>query len=322
MAKGVKYYGLRTLFWGVIIVAPVMFFSMGLIYLNAWLTGDRVNFAAIPVFEVVSNRSVQIESTQSQIGFNTSFDFRSIDFFKKDATLDPSYTPVDTRIGRLYIQFKTLTLFARTFQVDSILIDTFSGMLKYNPDRPFSQFEWVDEDESRRMEINLDRSDLGNIHIKSFRVKNSDIHYVNEALNEEYLIGDFYQDVEIEGIRVMNMLLVNGHIGGTFQDPETKSRYSDFQLEGRLQVNFDDRTFLLRNGKFVIDDEEFSFTAFLNNDAGVSRFTIIFDEPQEIIEQAFQKLPPSLEQWLYGRLPQSRYQVHINYSGEYAEDQT
>ena len=322
MAKGIKYYGIRILFWGVIIAAPVMFVIMGFIYLNAWLTGDRVNFAAIPVFEVLSNRSVQIESTESHIGFNTSFDFRSIDFFKKNDTLDPSYTPVDTHIGRVFIQFKTLTLFARTFQVDSILIDTFSGILKYNPDRPFSRFEWVDEDESRRMEINLDRNDLGNIHIKSFRVKNSDIHYVNEALDEAYSIEDFYQDIEVEGIRVMNMLLVNGNLGGTFKNPETRSRYTDFHISGRLQINFDDRTFLLRNGRLVIDGEEFSYTAFLNNDTEVSRVTIIFNEPQEIIEEAFQKLPPSLEQWLYGKLPESRYQVHINYSGEYAEDQT
>ncbi len=322
MAKSTKYYGIRILFWGAIIAAPFMFFSMGLIYLNAWLTGDRVNFAAIPVFEVLSNRSVQIETTQSHIGFNTSFDFRSIDFFKKDATLDPSYTPVETQIGRLYIQFKTLTLLARTFQVDSILIDTFSGILKYNPDRPFSRFEWVDEDESRRMEINLDRNDLGNIHIKSFRVQNSDIHYVNEALDEAYLIEDFYQDLEVEGIRVMNMLLVNGNLGGTFKNPGTKSRYADFNISGRLQLNFDDRTFLVRNGRLVIDDEEFSYTAFLNNDTEAARFTIIFNEPQEIIEQAFQKLPPSLEQWLYEKLPESRYQVQINYSGEHAEDQT
>ncbi len=322
LVQGIKKYIKRILFWGVILAAPVVFIMMGLVYLNAYLTGDRVNTAAIPVLETISGRAVQIGSTGAHIGLTASFDFRSIDFFQKSAFLDPSYSHVDSHIGRLFIQFKPLTLFAQSFQVDSILIDKFQGVVKYDPGRSYTQFKWIDEDESHRMEINLNESDLENIHIKSFRVKNSNIHYINEELQEEYIIDDFYKDVEVEGIRVMNMLLINGSIEGTFRNPETNSLYSRFSVAGRLQINLKDRTFVLRGGRLAIDDDVFSYTAIVNIDDEGARLTVLFEEPRQYVERAFRNLPPSLERWLQGQLPGSRYRVHINYSGEHAEDQT
>ncbi len=322
MEKSTKRLILRFIFWGSVLTAPVVFFSMGLIYLNAYLTEDRVNFVMIPVFETLSGRTVQIESTGAHLGFTSSLEFRNVNFHRKTAELNAAYSPVDASVNRIYLQFKPITMFARIFQVDSVLIDGFHGILKYDPERSYLQYDWNGGDESRRLQVNLEHSDLGNIHIKSLLIKNAAIHYFHQGLNLEYLIEDFYKDVELEGFRVMNMLLVNGHVGGVLKDPETGERFTDVLLTGRLQINFDDRTFIIRGGRMTIDNSEFLYTAFLNEVEDTLRLSIIFEEPREIIEEAFKKLPPSIEQWLRGELPGSRYRVHINYSGDHAADQT
>lgn len=322
MKKSTKRVVLRFIFWAAVIAAPVVFFSMGLVYLNAYITEDRVNFVVIPVFETLSSRTVQIESTGAHIGLTSWFEFRNIRFYPQSTQRNAAYTPADTYIDRIYLQFKPFTLFARTFKIDSVLIDGFSGILNYDPERQYMHYEWHDNDETRTLRVDFDLSDLENIHIKSLIIRNADVRYFHRGLNLEYYIEGFFNDMEVEGFRVMNMMLVNGRAGGVLRDPETGERYTDVALTGRLQLNLDDGTFILRGGRMTIDGDDFSFIAHLQKDGDIPHLSIYIDEPRETIEEIFRKLPSSIEQWLQGELPGSRYRVTINFPDDHAANQT
>lgn len=321
MEKTTKKLIIRFVFWGVILAAPVVFLSMGVFYLNAYVTGERVNSIMIPVLESISERSVHIGSTNAHIGFISRFEFRDVDFFRKTGELNAAGSLPDVHIDRAYIQFKPLTLLANVFRIDSLLIDGFRGTIAYYPDKSYSRFVYTGSDGTRH-EVKLDQSDLENIHIKSLIVKNTSFHYKNHGLNLEYILDDFYQEVQIEGMRVMSMLLVYGSAGGVLRDPASGEMFTGVSVSGRLQINFDDRTFILRGGTMVIDEQVFSFTAFLSNDEDISRLSLMFDDPPELIEESFEKLPPSIVQWLSGEMTGSRYQVNIVYAGDHAADQT
>ncbi len=321
MEKSTKRLILRFVFWGVILAAPVVFFSMGKVYLNAYITGERVNSVMIPVLETVSERSVRIGSANAHIGFTSRFEFQDIEFFEKSEEVDTDHTLPDARISRGFIQFKPLTLFTDVFRIDSLFIDGYGGTITYNPDKSYFRFVFTDRDGMRR-EVNLDRFGLENIHIRSFKVKNSGFHYKNRRQNLEYILEDYYQEIQIEGVRVMNILLVYGSIGGVLKDPAAGNVFARVLISGRLQINFDDGTFILRSGNITIDEHNFSFTAFLNKNDDIPRLSILFDRPREPVEEVLEMLPSSLIQWLRGELPDSRYQVKIIYSGEHATDQT
>jgi hypothetical protein len=308
----------RIVFWGIVIAAPIVFFYMVHIYLNAYLTEERVLWVMIPVFELISDRTARIESTDAYFGFNSTFEFRNIRFYPKTAPDATENTHPDASIERLLVRFKTLTLLGGRFEVDSLLIEGFRGTLKYDPDRSYSHYVWIDPDESRRMEINITSSDINNIHIKSFHINNANVRYVNDGLGIEYHIDDFYQELEIEGFRVMNIFLINGTVGGIFMNPGTDEPYTDIMLSGRLQINIDDGTFIVREGRMTIGEDEFSYSAFVTGEGDDAHIAVIFQEPRDPVREALMKLPPSMIQWLEGDLEGSGYRVQVNYR----DDQT
>jgi hypothetical protein len=322
MEKSTKRLILRFVFWGIIIAAPVIFFSMGLFYLNAYLTPERVQFVVVPVFESITSRKVQIDETKAQAGFTSWLEFRDIQFHHLSDDTIAGYSPPPAHLQRLFIQFKPLSVFTRAFQVDSIIVDGFRGSVTYDPERSYSHYLWEGSDENRRLEVNLERGDLESMQIRSFVVKNSDFHYIYKDRNLEYYIDDFYQEVRIEGVRVMNMMLIYGRTGGLLRASETGEVYTSISLSGRLQINLDDRSFVLRGGRLTIGDKNFAFTAFSNNEDDLNRISILFEDQRQVLSTSLEKLPSSLRQWLEGELPDSRYRVTILYADEYTADQT
>lgn len=322
MEKSRKKLLLRFVFWGVLLAAPVVFVMMIFVYLNAYVTADRVNFVVIPVFEAISGRSVQIETTEAHVGYTSSLEFSGVHFSPHTEQVNTEGISADTHIDKLYFQFKPLTMFTRTFQIDSLIIDGFRGILKHDPDRSFSRLEWTADDESRRIELSIDHTDLDNIHIKSLCVYNASIHYVHTGFDVDYIVDDFYKEIELESLRVMNIMLVKGHAGGILKDPKTGKPFTDISLSGRLQINFDDGTFVIRGGTLGIGDKKFTFNAFSSRTEDIHGLSLIFDERREIIETAIEKFPHKLGQWFLGNLSGSKYRVQIIYAGEDGSDQT
>jgi hypothetical protein len=322
MEKATKRLVLRFVFWGIIIAAPVIFFSMGLVYLNAYLTAERVQFVAVPVFESISSRKVQIDDTKAHAGVTSWLDFRDIHFFLPSDEPDADSGLPDAHLDRMFVQFKPLSIFTRAFQIDSIIMDGFHGSITYDPGKSYTHFQWEGSDENRRLKINFEQSDLESIQIRSFVVKNSDFHYKHKDLNLEYYIDDFYQEVRIEGVRVMNMMLIYGEAGGVLKASGTGEIYTNISISGRLQINLDDRSFILRGGRLTIGEQSYAFTAFSNNEEDINRLSILFEDERHVLVTSFEKLPSSLVQWLEGELPGSRYRVTILYADEYTTDQT
>lgn len=322
MGKSTKRLILRFVFWGIIIAAPVIFFSMGRVYLNAYLTAERVRFIAVPVIESISSRKVQIDDAKAYAGVTSWLDFRGVDFFLPSDEPDTDWGPQDAHLDRIFVQFKPLSIFTQAFQIDSIIVDGFRGSITYDSGKSYSYFRWEGSDANRRLEINFEQSDLESIQIKSLVVKNSDFHYKRKDLNLEYYIDDFYKEVRVEGVRVMNMMLIYGEAGGLLKESGTGELYTNISISGRLQINLDDRTFILRGGRLTIGEQSYAFTAFSNNEEDIQRLSILFEDERHVLITPFQKLPSSLVQWLEGELPDSRYRVTILYADEHTADQT
>ncbi len=305
----------KFLFWGILLAAPITFVSLVLFYFNASLTSDRVIFIFKPVFETLSGRIVLIEQAEIHIGFKTRAEFSNVRFLNAGSAEAGMSPQPEATIARLFIQAGTFSLFAGSPEVDSLVVEGFSGKIGSDWLSGTTSLEWrtgdrSSDDDGSMMTLQIDKSDL---RIKCFSVRESEFIYDNDSLGFSLHIDEYSQDLRIDAVALMNLLLVHGSVSGTVRSrtDDTRCRFS---LYGRIQKNFDDGAVYLRGGVLTLDGESYPFTAVMQTEQTIDRLRIFFEAEREHVTEAIGLLPPEIRSWLFGENEKAQIRTELIYA--------
>jgi hypothetical protein len=296
MKNGTSKIWRRLLFWAVLIAAPVAFFVMLSFYLNSYLTSDRVIAGLQPALELLSGRRVSIGNADLSIGYRSVLTVEDVRFYRESSAGEDTLDAV-LRFGTM--QFRPHTMFVGPSRIDSVIIDGFEGRIEADVNRSLSDLVWESPDGSQTIRVQLSRSDLLGLNIKSLKLRNASFTVDHGERGPSIHFESYEHDLTIDGVRVMNFLLITGTVNGAIKDP-VSDRLCRVSLTGRLQYNFDDGSVYLRNAALSFNDAVFPLSAFVFQDGTDRLLRIVFQTSEPAVADAYCVLPEPIRDWLEG----------------------
>jgi hypothetical protein len=304
----------RIAFWGAIAGAPVVFFAMACIYLNAYLTGDRVAAVINPVLQVLSERNVSIAETNFEFGTTSTLRLRGVEFTRHDTVGGLPRVVTDARIDRLTMRFRPLTIFTRVVEIDTLSLEGMEGTVRIARDFSFRRITVRDEERGTEMQISLGTGDMENFLIRVLRIEGSDLQFEDEKRGIRLEMERFAYTARIEGFRVMRTILTEGEFAATLHDRNIPGKSVAIRIEGRVQFNLDDNTFVLRGGVCAIDGAEYPFTAVMPGGTEIPTVKVLLQHSESEVQSDLYKLPASIREFLAGSGDDAPYRIQLIFS--------